>query len=140
MLIDDIKSAMMSAMKARNTTEKEILRTCIGEVTGTGEAADDARVQGVLRKMIKNNDETLKVATDADQRATLEAEIVILRRYLPQSLSLEQILAALAPVAEAIRSAGGTGQATGIAMKHLKSAGLEAAGKDVTLAVEQLRI
>jgi uncharacterized protein YqeY len=140
MLIDDIKAAMMSAMKARNTTEKEILRTCIGEVTGTGEAADDARVQGVLRKMIKNNDETLKVATDADQRATLEAEIVILRRYLPQSLSIEQIVAALAPVADAIRGASGTGQATGVAMKQLKSAGLEAAGKDVTQAVEQLRV
>jgi uncharacterized protein YqeY len=89
--------------------------------------------------MIKNNEETLVHATSADQKATLEAEIGILRRYLPQSLSVEQIVAALAPVREAIVAAAGAGQATGVAMKHLKASSLEASGKDVGQAVAQLR-
>jgi uncharacterized protein YqeY len=139
MLIEQIKAAMMSAMKAKNVTEKEILRTCIGEVTGTGETPDDARVQGVLRKMIKNNEETLVHSTSAEQKATLETEIGILRRYLPQSLSVDQIVLALAPVRDAIVGAAGAGQATGVAMKHLKAGGLEASGKDVGQAVAQLR-
>jgi uncharacterized protein YqeY len=139
MLFDEIKAAMVAAMKAKNTTEKEILRTCIGELTGTGETPDDAKVQAVLRKALKNNEETLKVVVSADQKATLEAELLILKRYLPQALGQEQIIAALSAQHDAIRAAGNAGQATGIAMKQLKAAGLEAQGKDVSLAIETIR-
>jgi uncharacterized protein len=139
MLIDEIKKRMFAAIKANNTVEKELFRTAVGEVTRTGEEATDERMIAVLKKMLKSAEETLGLVSDADQQATLKQELALLQTFLPKSMSLEDLKQALAPVAEAVRSAGNDGQATGIAMKHVKAQGLEVEGKLVTEAVKALR-
>lgn len=139
MLIDDVKAAMFAAMKAGNVLEKEVLRTALGDATSTGEKPDDPQMMAVLKKLVKSNEETLAAATDPSAKDKLHQELAILRRFLPSGLSVEQIQAALAPVADAIRGASAEGPATGIAMKHLKAQGATVEGKDVTLAVRQLR-
>ena len=139
MLIDTLKKRMFSAMKANDTVEKELIRTVIGEVTSTGEDPTDERVVSVLRKMIKSNGETKKVTTDPVQTSTLAQELSILEEFVPPTLNVEQIVLALAPVVEAVKGASNDGQATGVAMKHLKSSGAEVNGKDVTAAVKQIR-
>jgi hypothetical protein len=139
MLIDELKKRMFAAIKAKNAVEKEIIRTAIGDITATGEDADDARVVAVLKKLLKSNEETLKASASAEQSATLEQEIAILKEFIPRGLSLEQLVALLAPVAEQIKAAGNDGQATGVAMKHLKAQSAEAEGKDVALAVKTIR-
>jgi uncharacterized protein len=139
MLIDTLKKRMFSAMKANSTVEKELIRTVIGEVTSTGEDPTDERVIGVLRKMIKSNGETKKVSTDPAQQAALAQELSILEEFVPPTLNVEQIVHALAPVLEAVKAAGNDGQATGVAMKHLRNSGAEVNGKDVTAAVKQIR-
>ena len=93
----------------------------------------------ILRKLLKSNEETLAATTDVEKRAVLSQEMEILATYLPKSLSVEEIVRALAPVEAAIKAAGNDGQATGIAMKQLKSAALVVNGKDVTLAIKELR-
>jgi uncharacterized protein YqeY len=138
MLIDDLKKRMFDAMKSKNTVEKEIIRTAIGEITATGQDADDARVLMVLRKLVKSNEETLKLA-QGDARATLEQEIVVLRGFLPATLGAAQIVELLAPVAAQVRAAGNDGQAMGVAMKHLKTLDASAESADVKEAVKQLR-
>ena len=77
--------------------------------------------------------------TDAEKRAVLTQYFDILSSYLPKSLSVDEITQALAPVTAQIKAAGNDGQATGIAMKQLKSAGLTVNGKDVGLAIKELR-
>jgi hypothetical protein len=139
MLIDEIKKRMFAAIKAKNTIEKEILRTAIGEVTRAGEDADDTRVIGVLRKISKGCQETLELTEDEAQKQNLREELAVLDSLLPRTLSVEQITELLAPVADAIKAAGNVGQATGIAMKELKARGAEAAGKDAATAVQALR-
>ena len=139
MLIDQVKQQMFRAMKAGNVTEKEILRTAIGEVTRTGDEATDERVLQVLRKLVKSNQETLGAVTDAAQRATLQEEIAILETLLPQSSSPEKIRELLEPVAAQIRAAAGPGPAMGIAMKFLKSSGAVVETRDVQSALAALR-
>lgn len=139
MLIDEIKAAMFKAMKAGNIVEKEVLRTALGEATATGETPDDARMSAVLRKLVKSNEETLAAASNEEAQARLVQELNVLRTFLPQTWTIEQIEAALGPVAEAIRSAPGDGPATGIAMKQLKSQGAVVEGKDVASAVRSFR-
>lgn len=139
MLIKTLKEQMFAAMKAKNNVEKEVLRTVIGEVTSTGADPDDARVLATLKKLVKSNQETLSASADAEQKTTLQQEIDILNRFLPQSLSVEQICEALDGVATSIRAAANDGQATGLAMKQLKSSGSEVDGKDVAAAVKRLR-
>lgn len=142
-LVDQIKARMFQAMKAGNTVEKEILRVAMGEITTDaarpGRKGDDEETQGILKKLVKSNEESLEASQDEAQKTQLRAEIEVLNAFLPKSLGVPEIVTALAPVAEAVKTAGNDGQATGVAMKHLKSLGAVVNGKDVSAAVRQLR-
>jgi hypothetical protein len=142
-LVDDIKQRMFLAMKAKNEIEKEILRVLLGELqmaeARSGKPTADRDAVAVARKLVKSNEETLNVAEDAAQKATLEAELAVLRSFLPSTLGPDEIVEALAPVSDAIRAAGNDGQATGVAMKHLKAAGAPVDGRDVADVVKKLR-
>jgi uncharacterized protein len=143
MLLDDIKAKMFAAMKSGDVVAKEILKVAMGEITTeaarAGRKGDDAEAQAILRKLMKSNEETMTNTSDAAQRTTLEQENAVLATFLPKSLSADEIAALLAPVADAIKAAGNDGQATGVAMKHLKTSGAVVGGKDVGEAVKKLR-
>ena len=142
-LLDEIKTRMFQAMKAGNAVEKEILKVAMGEITTDaarpGKKGDDAEAQAILRKLVKSNEETLAVSQNEAQKQTLRTEIEVLLSFLPKALGVPEIVAALAPVADAVKAAGNDGQATGVAMKHLKPLGVEVNGKDVSAAVRQMR-
>ena len=143
MLIDEIKARMFKAMKAGNVVEKEILRVAMGELTTEaarpGRTGSDEEAQAILRKLIKSNEESLSQSVDDAQKDVLRQEIEVLAAFLPKSLGVDEIVAALAAVEPAIKAAGNDGQATGVAMKHLKASGAIASGKDVSEAVKQMR-
>lgn len=143
MLLDEIKARMFKAMKAGAVVEKEILRVAVGEITTDqareGRKGTDEESQAILRKLIKSNEESIAASEDPEKRAVLEEEVRVLSAFLPKSLGVDEIVAALAPVADAVRAAGNDGQATGVAMKHLKSTGAAAGGKDVSEAVRVIR-
>jgi uncharacterized protein YqeY len=142
MLIDTLRAAAAQAMKSKDSVTTTVLRVALGEVQ-TAEARanrplQDDEVHAILRKLVKSNEETMAVAAQ-DVRATLERENAILTTFLPAALSPEQIAEKLAPVADAIRAAKNDGQATGIAMKHLKANGVSAPGNEVGAAVKRMR-
>jgi uncharacterized protein YqeY len=143
MLADEIKKRMFQAMKAGNVIEKEILRVALGEITTQAARGDkpqtDEEVEAILKKLVKSNQETLASSEDAEQKKTLAEEVAILQAFLPKSLGVDEIVAALQAVADAIKAAGNDGQATGIAMKHLKPTGAVVNGKDVSEAVKKIR-
>ncbi len=64
-------------------------------------------------------------------------EVVLLQDWLPPTLTLEQIAAALAPVADQIKAAAKEGMAMGIAMKTM--AGQAVDSEDVKAAITALR-
>jgi uncharacterized protein YqeY len=142
MLLARIKADMMAALKAGRIVEKEILRVAVGELTTIearkGSLSDD-EAAAVVRKLVKSNRETIEVATDPEQKKTLEQEIAILEALLPKGLDADGVLAALASVKDAIASAPSDGQATGIAMKALKALGTVVDGKLVGEVVKKLR-
>jgi len=143
MLTDEIRQQMIAAMKAKDTVAKSVLQTALGEIQSigarTGQALDDEEAAKVVRKLIKSNEETLAATDRADVTQKLERENEVLAALLPQTMSIEQIVAALEPVAAPIRAAASDGPATGIAMKHLKSSGAPVEGRDVAEAVKRLR-
>jgi uncharacterized protein YqeY len=142
-LAEEIKKRMFAAMKAGNITEKEILRVALGEITTIGARNEkpltDDEVAAVLKKLVKSNHETLSSSEDDAQKRTLTEEIAVLESFLPKTLGVDEIVAALAAVADPIKAAGNDGQATGVAMKHLKSTGALVNGKDVSEAVKKIR-
>ena len=143
MLLETIKARMFKAMKAGNTVEKEILRVAVGEITTEaardGRTGSDEEALAILKKLVKSNDESIAASEDEAKKAVLEEENRVLEDFLPKSLGVDAIVAALADVSDAVKGAGSDGQATGVAMKHLKSSGAVVNGKDVAQAVKRLR-
>lgn len=143
MLIDTIKSQIKDAMRAKDTATRDLLKVVLGDLqlneTRKGSALTDEEAQKDIKKVIKGNREMMAAVDDPEVTQRMEWEIGVLEQLLPQTLSVEQIVAALEPVADAVKAAGNDGQATGVAMKHLKSSGAEVEGKDVAAAVRQLR-
>ncbi len=142
MLLETMKKRLIDAMKGGRAVEKEILKVAIGEIEvadarGTVKTEDDQIA--IVRKLVKSNEETAAATTDPTQKKQLEEEIAILKTMLPQTLGVDQIATALEPVRDGIRAAANDGQATGVAMKHLKSQGAVVNGKDVTEAVRKIR-
>jgi uncharacterized protein YqeY len=143
MLLDELKARMFKAMKAGEILEKEILRVALGEITTEaarpGRTGSDDEARAILRKLIKSNEETSLSSEDVEKKATLARENQILAEFLPKALSEDDVVAALAPISDALRAAGNDGQATGLAMKHLRATSANVDGKIVTRAVQRLR-
>ncbi len=143
MLIEEIRRRRTEAFKNRDSVTKEVLNVALGEIdtisARAGRDATDDDCLGVLRKLVKSNEETRAAATDEAQRATLTREIEVLTALLPKTLDVPAVVEALAPVRDALRAAPNDGAATGIAMKHLKAAGAAVDGKVVSAAVRAVR-
>jgi uncharacterized protein YqeY len=147
-LVDTLKARALEAMRAKDKDATTIIRLAIGELqTAEARAAralSDDEGYSILKKLIKSNEETLGLTPDSDteKRAVLAREIELLRGFLPATLGTEQIRALLesAPgIKDAIVAAKSEGQATGVAMKHLKSSGAQAEAPDVVKAVQAIR-
>jgi len=142
-LTEQVQKRVHQAMKDKNELEKELLRVLLGDLqlaeTRNGKALSEKEEQQIVRRMVKSNQETVAMTQDPAAVEKLKAEFVILEGLLPKTLSVAEIIAALQPVADDIKQAGNPGQATGVAMKHLKPQGLEVEGKDVAQAVGQIR-
>lgn len=143
MLVDDIKKQITAAMKSGDTVARDVLRLALSEIQAAearkNAPSSDDDAAAALRKLIKSNEETLALAGDGERAATLRREIEVLSSLLPKQLSVDDIVAALASQHEAIKAAKNDGQATGIAMKHLKSTGAAVSGNDVAAAVKKIR-
>jgi uncharacterized protein len=143
MIVDTLKAHITRAVKDKDEAARDVLRLALGEVqTAEARAARalrDEEVVAIVRKLVKSNEETLAALGDDTRAVTLRHEIAALSALLPRSLTVAQILEALQPEAEAIRAAKSDGQATGVAMKHLKSTGAVVDGTDVSTAVRSMR-
>lgn len=142
-LTDDIKKQITTAMKSGDAVARDVLRLALSEIQAI-EARKNAppsedEAMNAVRKLIKSNEETLGLTTDEERASTLKKETEVLTSLLPRQLSVDEIVLALAAQRDAIRAAGNDGQATGIAMKHLKSTGAAVSGNDVGAAVKKLR-
>lgn len=96
-LIDTIKSKNIEARKAKLTAVSSLLTTLIGEAEMVGKnagnrAPTDAEVQAVIKKFIKNLNETIGILGDNDPR-TLAAmgERSTLETFLPKQLTEDEL-------------------------------------------------
>ncbi|QYM80790.1 GatB/YqeY domain-containing protein [Horticoccus luteus] len=120
-----LRADIVTAMKARNQATTTALRTADAAIKraamDTNQEIDDALTITVLRKAVKNLTdarEEFAKGGRADLVAANDAEIILLAKYLPQSLSPDQLAAV---VSEAIQTAGATTKKeTGKVMAVLK--------------------
>lgn len=100
----------------------------------------DEPVQGILRKLVKSNQDTLALTVDPAQQETLRKEIAVLEELLPRPWTPTASWRCSSPCTTPCPLRRPTdGQATGVAMKHLKTTGAAVQGKDVGDAVRRIR-
>jgi uncharacterized protein YqeY len=129
-IVQRMRAQLTDAMKARDTVRTGFLRYWIAQfTTGTGAEVSDAdaikKMRGILREA-KSGPTTFS-----------PEELDLIREWVPAALTSDQIVAALAPVAEQIKAAPKEGMAMGIAMKAL--AGQSVESDDVKAAIAAIR-
>jgi uncharacterized protein YqeY len=129
-IVQRMRAQLADSMKARDSVKTNFLRYWIAQLTlGTGAEVADADAIKKMRGILKE--------AKAGPTSFSEAELALIREWVPPTLSLEQIEAALAPVADQIKNAPKDGMAMGIAMKTL--AGQPVDSDDVKQAIAALR-
>lgn len=124
--------------------EKNLLKVLLGEIqlNETKSKITDEFCYGLVRKMIKANEENLSyLSADDIRREAYEDENSILTSLLPTYLDADQIQEHLVAenLLDAIKAAKNDGQAVGVAMGHFKRNGLPVEGETVKQVVQEIR-
>ena len=107
MIRDDIKAALVSAMKSGDKAGTQTLRMISSAIknrdielrTASVQPDDDALVTDVLQKMIKQRRESVDMFEKggrAELAAIETAEIAVIERFLPQQMSEDEAKSAIA--------------------------------------------
>jgi uncharacterized protein YqeY len=124
-LIEQIKVENLNARRQKLTAVSGLLTTLIGEAEMIGKnagnrAPTDDEVQTLIRKFVKNNNETIAALGDANARSlTFMGENVTLEKYLPKQMTTEELTEAIRSCITSIRVAGAPVN-TGSIMKMMK--------------------
>lgn len=145
-LFETINSAIKAAMLAKDKVRLQALRGIKKEFLeaktapgSNGELSDDAAMK-ILVKMAKQRSESAEIYRQQnrpDLAETEEAEMAVIKEYLPQPLSAEELNAALAEIIAktGASSPADMGKVMGVATKQLAG---RADGKAISAAVRQL--
>ena len=112
MLRDDINNALKTAMKEHDKVRLSTLRLINAavkdrDIANRGEgkpAVDDAELQSILARMIKQREESVKLYEEGKRPELAEAEraeINVIREFLPRQLEKEEVEKAIADAIEA---------------------------------------
>jgi uncharacterized protein YqeY len=106
MIRDDIKTALVAAMKARDTTSTAAIRLIQSSIknrdielrTASAQPDDDLLVTEVLQKMIKQRRESIEMYEKGNRpelAAAEAAEVAVIERFLPRQMSEDEARAAI---------------------------------------------
>ncbi len=120
-ILETIKSASIEARKAK-APSASLLVTLLSEVAMVGKNANrdttDAEAIAVVKKFIKNNEETLSRVTDAGVIATLQMENSVLVTFVPAQMSEQDIRVAASDLVSTLGVSGH--KAMGAVLKEFK--------------------
>jgi uncharacterized protein YqeY len=143
MILDNIRASIKDGMKSKAADKVALLRLVVGTVQQDGDESDSA-VEKIIRKLIKSNKETIDMVTQSlepgaqvsDETTKLISEIGILETFIPQTMTVEDIISFITK--ENIDVSSNDGKAMGAVMKALKTSGLTVQGADVKLAIQKV--
>ncbi len=106
MIRDDIKAALVAAMKARDTTTTAAIRLIQSTIknrdielrTAAALPDDDLLITEVLQKMIKQRRESIEMYEKGNRpelAAAEAAEVEVIERFLPRQMSEDEARAAI---------------------------------------------
>jgi uncharacterized protein YqeY len=124
MLIDQINAAIIANMKAKNSVDATILKTLKADIQkvsiDTKKDIDDAMVIDVASRTVKQFSDALDIYTKANQSeqiAETQHRIDIVKAYLPEQASEDEVIAAVNEVKAKVGAT--TKRDMGLMMKEL---------------------
>lgn len=101
MLLDTLKNDALAARKARDAVQSALLTTLVAEAAKVGKddgnrTSTEAEVVAVVKKFIKNTEETLRAVQGKPAEAQARSELEILKAYLPKQATEEDVRAKVA--------------------------------------------
>lgn len=117
MIRDDIKTALVTAMKGGDKATTAAIRLIQSEIknrdielrTGSAPADDDAVVVEVLQKMVKKRRESIELYVKGGRQELADAEaaeVAVIERFLPQTLSDDETRAAIEAIKGELGASG----------------------------------
>lgn len=124
MLIDQINEAIIANMKAKNSVDATILKTLKADIQkvsiDTKKDIDDAMVIDVASRTVKQFSDALDIYTKANQSeqiAETQHRIEVVKAYLPEQASEDEVIAAVNEVKAKVGAT--TKRDMGLMMKEL---------------------
>ncbi len=139
-LSEDLKDAMRQKDEVRRSTIRFVRAAIHNQEIDKGDALNDDEIIGVLSRMVRQHQESISEFKKADRQDLVgkeEAELRIIREYMPEQVS-EEKLAELAREAISQTGASGPGdfgKVMGLLMPQLRG---RADGAQVSSVVRQL--
>lgn len=147
MILEKINETITKSMKEPDslfTKNRSFLRLVKSDLqmqeTRQNKPLSKEQEVNVLKKIVKNNQETINSLNGNDPRVTaLKEEINILNLFLPETATKKQILEAVESITEEIKSAKSEGHAIGLCMKKIKEKDLTCEPETVKEVIKEIR-
>ena len=143
-MIEILKENIKESRKNKNEYSLKILTTLLGDIqlesSRKNRDLTNQECESIVKKFIKNNNETMKHLDFSEPKfIDLANEIILLEDLLPKTLSKKEIGEVLtSKCLDAIITSKNHSQAIGVAMQTLKSLNLSVNGKDVNEVVSEM--
>lgn len=137
-LLNTIRDALTEAINNKAESRKSILKVLMSDIQRLHGEVTDKQIVTIIKKMIENNNETMKHMEDETKKSLLMAENLVLGEFMPKMASKETIMAELIKIKDAM-ALQPDGVAMNIAMTHLKNLNINVDGKLVKQCVDEVR-
>ncbi len=145
---DQIKTAMTNAMKAKEAERLQAIRNVWNGIRkkeiDDRKDLTDAEVQKVVMNLSKQLQETIDQATTtghAELAAESQRELAVLKEFLPEMMSAEELSGVVSKIVEELKAAGtlpaGNAAMGQLMKKTMEVVGSRADGKSVQEAVRK---
>lgn len=108
-LIDDLKQAMRDGDKVRRSVIRLVMAAVKNAEIARHAALDDTDILGIIAKEVRQRQESIEAFKQGNRHdlvAQEEAEMAVLKEYLPRQMTREEIIAAARQIIKEIGAQG----------------------------------
>ena len=139
-LTEDLKQAMRGGDKVRRSVIRLVMAAVKNAEIARRAALDDTDILGIIAKEVRQHQESIeafRLGNRQDLVTQEEMELAVLREYLPQQMSREEIIAAARQVIEEV-GAQGLGDKGKVMPKLIAELKGRADGREINAVVTEL--
>lgn len=139
-LTDNLKQAMRDGDKVRRSVIRLVMAAIKNAEIARHAALDDTDILGIIAKEVRQHQESIEAFRQGNRQdlvAQEEAELAVLREYLPRQMTREEIIAAARQIIEEVgaQGAGDKGKVMPKLIAQLKG---KADGREINAVVTEL--